>query len=490
MAISVLYTRGCALNERKPHFMVLPPTHKASIAVIFLVSGTFTAHAEVGLAATFGSSPFRHVQAFQEIADTYGGNRAAGTPGYDRSADYVANRLRNAGYKVRLEEFTFPFFDERSPPLLVAGPTHPSPYTPPSDGLRTLRNSGSGEVTARLQGIDLNLNEDRLLPSMSGCEREDFAGFVPGHVALIRRGTCPFQLKVEHAQAAGAAGVIIMNQGTEGQTGAFAGSLAAAARIPVLGVPTEVGLRLAAATQEANGSEVHLKIEAETGTRSTRNVIAERDTMSGSFVVVGAHLDSVPEGPGMNDNASGSAAVLESALRLAGEPATGVLIRFAFWGAEERGLLGSRHHLSVLPEQERRRIALYINLDMVGSPNFGRFIQHTSENSSGLVARTVASLNHSFAQHSLPVEERTTRSRGFGSDDASFANKGIPTISLFTGAGGAKNGAQAQQFGGSAGQPFDSCYHKACDTVANISEQVLKQMTDALTNALNELASH
>jgi hypothetical protein len=74
-------------------------------------------------------------------------------------------------------------------------------------------------VTARLQGIDLNLNEDRLLPSMSGCEREDFAGFVPGHVALIRRGTCPFQLKVEHAQAAGAAGVIIMNQGTEGQTG-------------------------------------------------------------------------------------------------------------------------------------------------------------------------------------------------------------------------------------------------------------------------------
>jgi Zn-dependent M28 family amino/carboxypeptidase len=486
----VQQTLGGAVLERKPRSMVLSCTRRIPIAAILLFGGTLTAHAEVGLASTFGSSPLRHVQAFQEIADTYGGNRAAGTPGYDRSAEYIANQLRSAGYKVRLEEFTFPFFDERSPPLLVAGPTHPSPYTPPSDALRTLRNSGSGEVTARLQGIDLNLNEDRLLPSTSGCEREDFAGFAPGYVALIRRGTCPFQLKVEHAQAAGAAGVIIMNQGTEGQTGAFAGSLAAAAKIPVLGVPTEIGLRLAAAAQEANGTTVHLKIEAETGTRSTHNVIAERDTMSGSFVVVGAHLDSVPEGPGMNDNASGSAAVLEAALRLAGEPATGSPIRFAFWGAEERGLLGSRHHLSVLPEEERRRIALYINLDMVGSPNFGRFIQHTSENSSGLVARTVASLNHSFAQHSLPVEERTRRSRGFGSDDASFANKGIPTISLFTGAGGVKNGAQAQQFGGSAGQPFDSCYHKACDTVANISEQVLKQMTDALTNALNEFASH
>ena len=371
--------------------MVLSRTRRLPIAAILLFGGTFTAHAEVGLASTFGSSPLRHVQALQEIADAYEGNRAAGTPGYDRSAEYVANQLRNAGYKVRLEEFTFPFFDEQSPPLLVAGPTHPSPYTPPSDALRTLRNSGSGEVTARLQGIDLNLNEDRLLPSTSGCEREDFAAFVPGHVALIRRGTCPFQLKVEHAQAAGAAGVIIMNQGIEGQTGAFAGHLSTPATIPVLGVATDVGLRLAAATQEANGSEVHLKIEAETGTRSTHNVIAERDTMSGSFVVVGAHLDSVSEGPGMNDNASGSAAVLEAALRLAGEPAAGMPIRFAFWGAEERGLLGSRHHLSVLPEEERRRIGLYINLDMVGSPNFGRFIQHTSENSSGLVARIVAS---------------------------------------------------------------------------------------------------
>ena len=468
--------------------MVLSCTRRLPIAAILLFGGTFTAHAEVGLASTFSSSPLRHVQALQTIADASGGNRAAGTPGYDRSAEYVANQLRNAGYKVRLEEFTFPFFDEQSPPLLVAGPTHPSPYTPPLDALRTLRNSGSGEVTARLQGINLNLSEDRLLPSTSGCEREDFAGFMPGHVALIRRGTCPFQLKVEHAQAAGAAGVIIMNQGIEGQTGAFAGHLSTPATIPVLGVSTEVGLRLAAATREANGSEVHLKIEAETGTRSTRNVMAERDTMSGSFVVVGAHLDSVSEGPGMNDNASGSAAVLESALRLAEEPAAGMPIRFAFWGAEERGLLGSRHHLSTILEEERRRIGLYINLDMVGSPNFGRFIQYTAESQSELVASTVALLNRSFGRHGLPVEERTRRSRGFGSDDASFAARDIPTVSLFTGAGGTKNAVQAQRFGGTAGQPFDPCYHKACDTAANIDGQVLEQITGALTDALNELA--
>ena len=96
-------------------------------------------------------------------------------------------------------------------------------------------------------------------------------------------------------------------------------------------------------------------------------------------------------------------------------------------------------------------------------------------------------LNRSFAQHGLPVEERTRRSRGFGSDDASFVARDIPTVSLFAGAGGTKSEAQAQRFGGSAGQPFDPCYHKACDTVANIDGQVLEQITDALTDALNEL---
>jgi aminopeptidase Y len=90
--------------------MVLSCTRRLPIAAILLFGGTFTAQAEVGLASTFGSSPLRYVQALQEIADAYGGNRAAGTPGYDRSAEYVANQLRNAGYKVRLEEFTFPFF--------------------------------------------------------------------------------------------------------------------------------------------------------------------------------------------------------------------------------------------------------------------------------------------------------------------------------------------------------------------------------------------
>jgi Zn-dependent M28 family amino/carboxypeptidase len=462
---------------------------RTAIAAITVLAGAVTSQANVGLAS--GASdmdPFRHVQALQDIATAHRGNRAAGTAGYDQSAEYVADQLRRAGYAVRFEEFTFPFFEERSPAVLVSGPEASNPFVPARETLRILMNSGSGDVTAPLRPVDLGLSNEPLPASTSGCEREDFAGFIPGHLALVRRGTCPFQEKVEQAQAAGAAGVIIMNQGTEGQTGTFGGRLATTASIPVLGVTTEVGRRLAEAARDPVGSKIHLKTEVETGTRSTRNVIAERGETSGSIAVVGAHLDSVSEGPGMNDNASGSAAVLEAALRLARETPAGMPVRFAFWGAEERGLLGSRHHLDALSDEERRRIHLYINLDMVGSPNFGRFVQLTHPDKTAHAANTLQVFRDYFGAQNLPIDERTNYQRGFGSDDAAFAAKDIPTIGLFTGAGNAKNDIHAQRFGGQAGQPFDPCYHKACDTPLNVSHQALRQMTDALTHVLRRIA--
>ena len=466
----------------------LPGIRPALTAALLAFAGAAASQAEVGLASTRGvTDPFRHVQALQDIATANGGNRAAGTSGYDRSADYVADQLRGAGYQVRLEEFTFPYSEERSPPALVLGPAGPDPFATPREALRSLSNSGSGDVTAPLRSVDLGLAESLQPGSTSGCEREDFAGFAAGEIALVRRGTCPFQAKVENAQAAGAVGVIIMNQGIEGQTDVFTGRLSTPAAIPVLSVTTEMGRRLAAAAQSATPATVRVKVDVETGARSTRNVIADRGGTGGGYAVVGGHLDSVPEGPGMNDNASGSAAVLEAALRLAREPATAMPIRFAFWGAEERGLIGSRHHVGALPEDERRRIALYINLDMVGSPNFARFIHVIEENKTDLAAATVQALKGYFDERSLATEERTGYRRGFGSDDASFAAAGVPTIGLFTGANGAKNAAQAERFGGTAEKPFDPCYHQACDTTGNVDPLVLGQITDALTEVLRRL---
>jgi Zn-dependent M28 family amino/carboxypeptidase len=196
----------------------------------------------------------------------------------------------------------------------------------------------------------------------------------------------------------------------------------------------------------------------------------------------------VPEGPGINDNGSGTAAVLEAALQLAKELTQGnhARVRFGFWGAEERGLIGSRHHVAALSEEERKQIALYINLDMVGSTNFVRYVQNSNEAAEGLVAVARRELVADFRDRNHAVEERS--GGRYGSDDAAFSQKGVPTVGLYTGAGGAKSEAQAGMFGGTAGRPFDACYHQACDTVDNIDREVLEQNAHALVRALRAIA--
>jgi Zn-dependent M28 family amino/carboxypeptidase len=161
-------------------------------------------------------------------------------------------------------------------------------------------------------------------------------------------------------------------------------------------------------------------------------------------------------------------------------------VRFAFWGAEERGLIGSRHHVEALSDEEHRRIALYINLDMVGSPNFTRYVQGPAATDDGPAAVARRELMAEFRERGLNIEDRTgTR---FGSDDSSFSQKGIPTVGLYTGASGAKSEKQASLFGGTAGRPFDPCYHQACDTTENIDRNVLEQNTQALVRALKAVA--
>jgi Zn-dependent M28 family amino/carboxypeptidase len=433
------------------------------------------------LEAAAGEGAFRHLRALQDIATASDGNRAAGTVGYDRSAEYVAARLKEAGYVVRLEEFEFPFFEEHTPPALLARRPDGTAEPAPAETVRTLGYSGAGDVTAPLRAVNLRLDAQPPQASNSGCETADFDGFERGAVALIRRGTCQFQVKVDNAVAAGAAGVVIMNEGTDSRTGNFSGQLSKPAAVPVVGLPYEFGRSLA--MQASAGAAVHLTVNAVTGKRTTRNVLADTAVNGNeSLIVVGAHLDSVAEGPGINDNGSGSAAVLEAALRLAKQPAIRGRLRFGFWGAEERGLIGSRHHVGSLSDEERRRIAVYVNLDMVGSPNFVRFVQSSDKAGDGLAAVVQRELVADFREHDLPVEERAVGRSG--SDDASFRQKDIATVGLYTGAGGPKSEAHAGVFGGVAGRPYDACYHRACDTTDNINREVLEQSTRALVRAL------
>ena len=197
-------------------------------------------------------------------------------------------------------------------------------------------------------------------------------------------------------------------------------------------------------------------------------------------MVVGAHLDSVLEGPGINDNGSGSATILELAIQLAElgiDPVN--TVRFAWWGAEESGLLGAQYYVDQLSKRERKDIAVNLNFDMVGSTNYVRFVYDgdAGPNGSGVVEDVFLDY---FASQGLPVEPTDFDGR---SDYGPFIDVGIPAGGLFTGAEGVKTPEQEDVYGGTAGISYDPCYHAACDDIDNVDLTVLEQMADAAAHA-------
>ncbi|GAA2908673.1 aminopeptidase PaaP [Streptosporangium fragile] len=430
----------------------------------------------------------RHLLRLQRIADDHGGIRASGTPGFDASAAYVAGLLRAAGYRVTLQEFEFPFFRDVDPPVLERVAPAARTYERGKD-FRTMTYSGSGDVTAPVQGVDLALPPSPAPSSTSGCEASDFAGFTRGNIALIQRGTCSFQVKAELAQAAGAAGVILFNEGQAGEGPddrrvLLNGTLGApTVDIPVVGTTFAVGEELAAA-----GTTATLTTKTESDPhRRTRNVLAEsRWGDPERVVMLGAHLDSVTDGPGINDNGSGTAGVLETALGASVLP-TRNRLRFAFWGAEELGLLGSQHYVSTLPAAERAKIKLYLNFDMIASPNhiFGIYDGDDSDRVGAPAGppgsdRIEKLFESYFTALDLPYKGTDFTGR---SDYGPFIQAGIPAGGLFTGAEGIKTEEEAAAFGGEAGVAYDKCYHQRCDTIANVNDRALGVNTGAIATA-------
>ncbi|MFE9727131.1 M28 family peptidase [Streptomyces sp. NPDC005794] len=198
-------------------------------------------------------------------------------------------------------------------------------------------------------------------------------------------------------------------------------------------------------------------------------------------LMAGAHLDSVTSGAGINDNGSGSAAVLETALAVSrAQLAPDKHLRFAWWGAEELGLVGSKYYVNSLAATERAKLAGYLNFDMIGSPNAGYFVYDDDP----VIEQTFKDY---FAGLSIPTEIET---EGDGrSDHAPFKSAGVPVGGLFTGASNTKSSAQAQKWGGTAGQSFDRCYHSSCDTTTNINDTALDRNSDAIAHAVWTLSA-
>jgi Zn-dependent M28 family amino/carboxypeptidase len=422
-----------------------------------------------------------HQAAFQKIAEAnddefYPGTRAAGTEGYSDSVNYVAGLLRGAGYQVTLDPFEFQFV---FPALLQQ-------LTPINATYETgaFTNSGSGDVTGNVIPVDINLTPPRA--STSGCEASDFAGLNfagPNDIALIQRGTCTFADKALNAQAAGAEAVVIFNQGNDPtREGLIIGTLAPATpTIPVVGASFADGAALA-----QPGSTAHVRV-VPNETRTDYNVIAEMPGKNTNNVVMaGAHLDSVTEGPGINDNGSGSATILETALMMAKVKPENT-VRFAWWGDEEGGLVGSTAYVDGLSQAERDRIAMYLNYDMVGSPNYIFMVydadQSTFEAPVAIPDGSIA-IEDLYESYYTKIGEPYDDSAFDGrSDYQSFIEAGIPSGGLFTGAEEIKTPQQAGIWGGTAGIQFDPCYHLACDTFSNNNNHALDVNSDLIAYA-------
>jgi Zn-dependent M28 family amino/carboxypeptidase len=414
------------------------------------------------------------------------GNRAAGLPGYDASVDYVVGRLTEAGYTPVVQEFDFVYTEENSELERIA--PNPTTYIEGTDFLRNRFDSGTpeGEATGSLFPADLRLDAPTLPAntSNSGCEASDFAGMSPGSVALVQRGTCGFNVKVLNAQAAGAAAVIVMNEGQPGRTG-LVGMIGDATGLAIPAVFATFVTGCGPGLDAGRHGPGQGGVTAET--RPSYNVFAESASGDDSNVVMaGAHLDSVQDGAGINDNGSGSAALLEVALQLAEENVTTTnTVRFAWWGAEESGLLGSKHYVEGLTPEEIEDIALYLNFDMIGSPNY-MFGVYDGDNSSGTAAPGFIPPGSAEIED---VFEAFYASRGLAFNDTEFSGRSdygpfiavrIPAGGLFTGAEGVKTAAQAETYGGVAGAAYDPCYHQFCDNLRGDGQNV------ALYDALRE----
>ena len=462
----------------------------AVLAASSLVLGTVTAVAAPGgnpnsskkmRKAVSVEKIHRHLEAFQAVADEHG-NRAAGTPGYEASAEYVEGVLEDAGYSTHRQYFPFLYFEQLAPEVL----TENSP---------TQRDITNHVMSASPSTAEGGVTADLVAPAaVTGCTPEEWGGVeATDKVALISRGTCSFLQKSQAAAAAGVDAAIIYNNADGDLNGTLGNDPTGA--IPTTGVTQADGEALAG---EMAGGPVNVTLELLTTVeqRETFNVITE--THHGSpdhTVMLGGHLDGVHDGAGINDNGSGTATLLTVATELAKVNKHRNRVRFAFWGAEESGLVGSTHYVNRLVADQPEKldkIATYLNFDMIGSPNYIISTYDADESTyeapvdipPGSI-ETEDVFTDYFAKVGQDVVDYEFSGR---SDYQAFINNGVAAGGLSSGSDGIKTAEQAALFGGTPGISYDPNYHSAQDDIDNVDLTALDIMSDAIAHATITLA--
>lgn len=260
----------------------------------------------------------------------------------------------------------------------------------------------------------------------------------------------------------------------------------------VAGVLRGAGFAVDTPTYESSGDDEEDEGGDGAASGTDRNVVAQtRSGESGRVVVIGAHLDSVAEGPGIVDNGSGVASLLEIAARMGPEPAVQNSVRFTFFGNEESGAVGSTAYVEGLSDDDRKTIKLYLNVDMVASPNGGYFVQGgkgsdaetAGPSGSATVARVLADELTKTGVTNPEIIEFV------GDDESPFVAAGIPVGGAENGDAKEKTAEQAKAWGGEAGQVYDRCYHQACDRIDNANQEVLDHYLRALAGTLAHFAT-
>lgn len=414
--------------------------------------------------------------------------RALGTKGYEEASEYVEKVLTDLGYEVERQEFTVPSQKFGTIELKVDGENVKAKSLSYTEGTKD-------PITDAALVLPVDDKYGDKAGGELGCSADDFDETVKDAIVLVQRGECAFSDKVKNASEKGAAGVVIYNN-TEGDLNGTLGERFEGSA-PAVSVDQATGDSLRdKATAENADVKASLTLETQFTESKTWNILAETKAGDPNNVhMLGAHLDSVPEGPGINDNGSGVAGVLTVAKGLANqEREVDNKVRIGIWGAEEVGLVGSTYYVESLTDEERGKITSYLNYDMIGSNNYAVSTLDANGDYRDIpdgvkVPKGSVELEKLYTDYFDSVDQPYIGAEFSGrSDYQAFMDAGIPVGGVNSGADEVKTEEEAKLFGGEVGKQLDTNYHKITDSLENVNTDSVNAIVPSMANATYQLA--
>ncbi|KAF2636936.1 aminopeptidase-like protein Y [Massarina eburnea CBS 473.64] len=378
--------------------------------------------------------------------------RVIGSAGHAGTLSYIYDTILQLGDYYKIDNQSFP---------AVSGNVFESRLILGDQVSKSAAPMGLTPATKNKQPV----HGDLVLVSNEGCQPSDVPDSVKGNIALIKRGTCPFGTKSENAGLKGAVAAIVYNPEKDSVQGTL--GTPSPNHIATFGISGEEAEPIIKKLENKERVDSIAYIDAEVNQILTTNIVAQ--TTGGdpdNCVMLGAHSDSVAEGPGINDDGSGSISLLEVATQLTKFNVSNC-VRFAWWAGEEEGLLGSDYYVATLPEEENKKIRLFMDYDMMASPNFAYQIYNATNAANPSGSEELRDLYIAWYKENgynftfIPFDGR--------SDYDGFIRNGIPGGGIATGAEGIKTKQEEEEFGGKAGDWYDPCYHQLCDDLSNVN---------------------